>query len=36
MHVQALRDLFGLDLPAPELEEREAQVTELESRRRRS
>ncbi len=36
VHVQALRDLFGLDLPAPDLEEREAQVTELESRRRRS
>jgi glutamyl-tRNA reductase len=35
VHVQALRDLFGLDLPAPELEEREqAEVTELKSRRR--
>ncbi len=36
VHVQALRELFGLDLPAPELEERaQAEVTELESRRRR-
>ena len=36
VHVQALRDLFGLDLPAPELEERrEADVTELDARRRR-
>jgi glutamyl-tRNA reductase len=35
VHVQALRDLFGLDLPAPELEERVAEVTELEARRRR-
>ena len=33
VHVQALRDLFGLDLPAPELEERVAEVTELEARR---
>ncbi|HYI37905.1 MAG TPA: glutamyl-tRNA reductase [Thermoleophilaceae bacterium] len=36
VHVQALRELFGLDLPAPELEERaQADVTELEARRRR-
>ena len=33
LHVQALRDLFGLDLPAPELEERAAEVTDLEARR---
>lgn len=37
VHVQALRELFGLDLPAPELDERRpADVTEIETRRRRT
>jgi glutamyl-tRNA reductase len=33
-HVQALRELFGLDLPAAEVERPAASVTELQSRRR--